>query len=105
MDLSETARLLERAQAGERQAVEAVFERCGSKLLALIRLRLGRQLRQRLESRDILQGAMLKAFEHWDQLRPSERNEDAPASFMAWLARIAENEIRDQAALKSDAQA
>lgn len=69
------------------------FERHAGKLLALIRLRLGRDLRRRLESRDILQATLLKAFEHAEDLQA-----EAPTSRMGWLARIAENEIRDQAA-------
>lgn len=87
------ADLLARARDGDRQALDAVFERAAGKLLALIRLRLGRDLRRRVESRDVLQATMLKAFERLAELRSRET-----ASFLGWLARIAENEIRDQAA-------
>jgi RNA polymerase sigma-70 factor (ECF subfamily) len=69
-----------------------VFERYAGRLLAVIQLRMGRGLRDRLESRDILNASLLKAFQHIDQLEKP----DGP-SLMAWLARIAENEIRDQA--------
>ena len=41
---------------------------------------------------DILQATLLKSFEHLPQFEQSDN-----ASFMAWLAKIAENEIRDQA--------
>lgn len=88
-----SADLLARARHGDRQALDAVFERSAGKLLALIRLRLGRDLRRRVESRDVLQATMLKAFERLADLRASETS-----SFLGWLAAIAENEIRDLAA-------
>ncbi len=93
MDPRESAALLERARQGQREALDAVFERSAGKLLALIRLRLGRGLRQQVESRDVLQATLLKAFERIDGLQSTETS-----SFMGWLARIAENEIRDLAA-------
>jgi RNA polymerase sigma-70 factor (ECF subfamily) len=51
---------------------------------------MGRALRAEMESRDILQAVLLKTFERIDQVQD-------PAAVMGWLARIAENEIRDRA--------
>jgi len=92
MDRADTQALLERAQAGSADALNALFERCAGKLLALIRVRMGRGLRAHLESQDILQAVLLKAFQRIDQFQRADAG-----SLMAWLARIAENEIRDQA--------
>jgi RNA polymerase sigma-70 factor (ECF subfamily) len=92
MDAGHTADLLQRARAGSAEAIEALYERYAGRLLGFIRLRLGRDLRARLESRDILQASLLKSLEHLDELKAS----NAP-SLMAWLARIAEHEIRDRA--------
>lgn len=86
-----TADLLRQARAGSREALEDLLASVSARLLGLIRLRLGRDLRARLESRDILQNTLLKAFSHLDQLRQPNT-----AVLLAWLARIAENEIRDQ---------
>lgn len=61
-------------------------------MLAYVRLRLGRELRSRLESRDILQAAMVKSLEHLHELKAENTG-----SLMGWLARIADNEIRDRA--------
>jgi RNA polymerase sigma-70 factor (ECF subfamily) len=83
---------LQQARAGSEAALDALFGRVAGRLLALIRLRLGRTLRGRLESRDILQASLLRAFRNMEQLKG-----DDSQSLMAWLARIAENEIRDQA--------
>jgi len=85
-----TATLLAQAKAGSPEALNALYERCTGRLLALIRLRLGRQLRGRLESRDILQATLLKSLDHLDELNGTDTR-----SLMAWLARIAEHEIRD----------
>ena len=92
MSSTATAELVLQARGGSAAALDALYARAARKLLPLIRIRLGAGLRDRLESRDILQAALLRSFEKLDSFH-NERS----ASFMAWLARIAENEIRDQA--------
>lgn len=84
--------LLRRARDGSGEALGALFEACGGRLLALIRQRLGAGLRRDLESRDILQATFLRAFEHLEQFEGS-----GSTHLMAWLAAIACNEIRDRA--------
>ena len=86
----ETSELLQRAREGSPEALNLVYERCAGRLLAFIRLRLGKDLRGRLESRDILQATLLKSLEHLEDLKGNQTR-----SLMAWLARIAEHEIRD----------
>jgi RNA polymerase sigma-70 factor (ECF subfamily) len=85
-----SGQLLQQAKSGSPEALNTLYERCAGRLLALIRLRLGKDLRSRLESRDILQATLLKSLEHLDELKGDETR-----SLMAWLARIAEHEIRD----------
>jgi RNA polymerase sigma-70 factor (ECF subfamily) len=87
---TETSDLLQQARAGSPEALNRLYERCAGRLLAFIRLRLGKDLRSRLESRDILQSTLLKSLDH---LRDFNGNETR--SLMAWLARIAEREIKD----------
>jgi len=88
----ETDSLLARACEGESAALEALYARCARKLLPLIRLRLGPSLRARMESGDVLQAVLLKSWRAFPKA-----GAERPRSFMAWLARIAENEIRDRA--------
>jgi RNA polymerase sigma factor (sigma-70 family) len=90
MSAADTRQLFEQARHGAPEDVNAFYERCAKRLLPLIRLRLGRTLRREMESRDILQTVLCKSFERLSQV-------DDPAAVMSWLARIAENEIRDQA--------
>ena len=84
--------LLERARAGSDEALGALLQRCERKLLALVRLRLGPSLRRELDSCDLVQSTLVKALCHFGEFAGGDRG-----SLMAWLARIAENEIRDQA--------
>lgn len=92
MDRPGTAELLRRARGGSSDALDYLYERCAGRLLAYIRLRLGRDLRARVESRDILQATLLKSIAHLPELHAEETR-----SLMAWLTRIAEHEIRDRA--------
>jgi RNA polymerase sigma-70 factor, ECF subfamily len=92
MEPSDSAALLASARDGSAEALGLLFERHSRRLLALIRLRLGPSLRAHLESRDVLQETWLKALSHLDGFRG-----EGSASFMAWMARIAANEIRDRA--------
>jgi RNA polymerase sigma-70 factor (ECF subfamily) len=82
--------LLDQARSGSPEALNHLYERCAGRLLAFIRLRLGRDLRSRLESRDILHATLLKSLSHVSELKAAETR-----SVMAWLARIAEHEIQD----------
>ena len=90
MPREDTQRLFEQARQGGPQDQNAFYERCARKLLPLIRLRLGRTLRREMESRDILQSVLCKSFQRLNQV-------DDSSAVMSWLARIAENEIRDLA--------
>jgi RNA polymerase sigma-70 factor, ECF subfamily len=91
VERASTVDLLAQAKQGSDAALGLLYERCAGRLLAYIRLRMGRDLRARLESRDILQSTLLKSLTHLHELK-GEQSE----SLMAWLARIAEYEIRDR---------
>lgn len=93
MNRKHDSSLLRAAQGGSAEAANALFERYGERLHRLIRARLGRNLRRRLESRDILQATLLKAFQGLERFEGS-----GSRSLMAWMGTIAVDEIRDQAA-------
>lgn len=92
MTRQESTALLREARRGSPDALGELYSRYGGRLLAFIRMKLGRNLRSRVESRDILQVTLLKSFQRLDQFEGGDG-----ASLMGWLVRIAENEIRDQA--------
>jgi RNA polymerase sigma-70 factor, ECF subfamily len=86
-----TSDLVRDALAGRSGAIDAVYARCAPRLLTYIRLRMGRSLRTRVESRDILQSSLLKSFQRFEDFRGTDAR-----SLMAWLARIAEHEVADR---------
>ncbi len=92
MDQHESSLLFTQARGGSTEAIGAVFERYGNRLHALIRLRLGPDLRRRLESRDILQATLLKAFVGIERFDGA-----GTRSLMAWMGPIAQAEICDRA--------
>lgn len=81
--------LLQRAREGSPEALDELFERFSGKLLALIRLRMG-ALRNRMESRDVLQSTWIKALRGLDDF-----SGDDSSGLQAWLAAIARNQIHD----------
>ena len=92
MDLASSTAMVRQALSGSDAALDALYGRLGPRLLAFIRLKMGRGLRARLESRDILQATFLKSFEHLDDFEGSDAR-----SLLGWMMRIAEHEIRDRA--------
>src|SRR5436190_16001087 len=91
MDPASSTAVLREALAGSDAALDTLYERFGPRLLSFIRLKMGRSLRARLESRDILQATFLKSFQHLDDF---ERQDGR--SLLGWMMRIAEHEIRDR---------
>jgi RNA polymerase sigma-70 factor (ECF subfamily) len=91
MERADSTALLRAARAGSAEAFDRLYRQVGGKLHALIRLRMGSSLRARVESRDILQATLLRSFDRIDQFEG-----ETGGTLMAWLARIAEHEIRDR---------
>ncbi len=91
MDRASSTAVLREALAGSDEALDSLYERFGPRLLSFIRLKMGRSLRARLESRDILQATFLKSFQHLDDFEGEDGR-----SMLGWLMRIAEREIRDR---------
>jgi len=88
---TDTRELLQRAREGSDAALDGLLERYAGKLLAVVRVRLGPSLRGRVESGDVLQECLIKAYQRFAQFEGEDR------ALMAWLARIAENQVRDLA--------
>jgi RNA polymerase sigma-70 factor (ECF subfamily) len=91
MTRQESTVLLREARQGSADALGELYARYGGRLQAFIRMKMGRDLRARVESRDILQATLLKSFQRLAQFEGGNG-----ATLMGWLVRIAENEIRDQ---------
>jgi RNA polymerase sigma-70 factor (ECF subfamily) len=84
----EVEHLILRAAEGDEQAAEALAKRYEGKVRAVIRRRLGPELRARVETDDIFQTSFFAALE--DLVGFSYKGE---AAFLRWLATVAERKM------------
>ncbi len=82
--------LFDQAIKGDTAALRTLLTRYGPAARKAIQGKIGRKWRSVLEEDDVMQVTYLEAFLHIDHL--IGRN---PASFVAWLRKIAENVLRD----------
>lgn len=90
--ITRSLHLVARAQEGDGEALERLFERYYPRVLQIVRFRLGTRLRESLDSGDIVQEtfcAAVKAF-------PSFEMRDE-ASLIHWLSKLVERQILAQA--------
>jgi len=91
-DIGLTLQLVRRAQAGDRDALQPLFERYYQRVLRIVRVRLGPPLRSRLDSGDIVQETFLAALQGFNRFELRDE-----AALIHWLSVLAENRIRDAA--------
>ena len=82
--------LVERVQAGDREAFTGLFEKYRRRLAVLIHYKLSPELRASLEVDDVLQDTLLRAYRDIGRFQYR-----APGSFLNWLASIADHVIVD----------
>jgi RNA polymerase sigma-70 factor (ECF subfamily) len=87
-----TIDLVHRIQGGDAAAREALFGRYRERVLAIARVRLSARLRQRLESSDILQEALIEALRGIQRFEMRDES-----SLIRWLAVLVERRITAQA--------
>ena len=87
-----TATLLLHIQQGDEQAIDRLYRRYQDRVLTAVRYRLGRKLRQKVESADVVQDVLLGALKKVHSF--DFRTEGA---FLHYLNRLVENRIRDEA--------
>lgn len=80
----DTDELLQRAQAGEVDATEALFQRHRPKLRRMVEVRLDPRLRQRFDPSDVVQETLAEGVRKWPDYLNSR-----PLPFYAWLRQIA----------------
>lgn len=86
-----TQHLVRRVHAGDKDALNELYNRYATRVLAAVRARLGAELRGKLESWDIVQDALLASLKNVQDFDYASEG-----AFLHWLAKIAENRIRDQ---------
>lgn len=85
-----TQTLVALAQAGDRSALGQLWQIFGTRLHWMMRVRMGGELRSKLESMDLVQDAVVAALEGLENFT-HKRDGD----FLRWLSTIAENRLRD----------
>jgi|SRR5579872_6013866 len=80
---AETAQLLARAAAGDREALDDLFARHQERLWRMVRLRLNRRLQGRVDETDVVQEAFVEASR-----RLGEFLDNPQAPFFLWLRQL-----------------
>ena len=86
----QTQRLVTLAQNGDQSSLNKLCEVYNERILRIIRMRMGPELRSKLQSMDLVQDAFISAIRSMDNF--TYENE---GDFLRWVSRIAENRIRD----------
>jgi RNA polymerase sigma-70 factor (ECF subfamily) len=85
-----TQELVALAKGGNDSALEQLCRIYGERVRRIIRLRIGSEIRPRLDSMDLVQDALISALGGLENF--TYQNE---GDFLRWLARITQNELRD----------
>ncbi|MFG0316078.1 MAG: RNA polymerase sigma factor [Planctomycetota bacterium JB042] len=90
-ELTRSLDLMKRAQGGDDAALNRLVERYYDRVRPIVRARLGERLRRRVDSGDILQNTFATVVRTYDRFDVNDE-----ASLIAWMSRIAENQILDE---------
>jgi RNA polymerase sigma-70 factor (subfamily 1) len=86
----QTQRLVTLAQNGDQSALDQLCKVYNEQVLRIIRMRIGPELRTKLESMDLVQDAFISALRSLENF--TYKNE---GDFLRWVSKIAENRLRD----------
>ena len=90
-DLSrKTQQLVSLAKQGDKSALGQLCVVYGERVRRIIRLRMGKELRSKLESMDMVQNVLMCAVRDLEDFTYTSEGD-----FLRWLGKIAENRIRD----------
>ena len=85
-----TQQLVTLAKGGDESALNQLCRVYGERVRRIIRLRMAREIRPRLDSMDLVQDALLNALRGLEDF--TYKNE---GDFLRWLSRITQNALRD----------
>ena len=86
---NKTRHLVALAQEGDESALNQLCKVYGMRVLWIIRLRMGRELRSKLESMDLVQDVLMSALKDLGTFKYKTEGD-----LLRWLSRIAENRLR-----------
>jgi RNA polymerase sigma-70 factor (ECF subfamily) len=85
-----TQELVDLARKGDRYSLDQLCAVYGERIRRIIRLRMGKELRSKLESMDLVNEALICALRDLKDFTCRDEGD-----FLRWLSQIAENRIRD----------
>ena len=85
-----TQHLVILAQDGDRAALEKLCKVYGERVHWIVRFRMGREIRSKLDSMDVVQDAFVLALQDLEDFTYNDEGD-----FLRWLSGIVENRIRD----------
>ncbi len=85
-----TQQLVSLAKQGDGSALDQLYGVYSERVLRIIRLRMGAELRSQMESMDLVQDVLMGALRNLGGFTYTNEGD-----FLRWLGRIAENRIRD----------
>lgn len=88
--IHKTQYLITLAKSGNNSALEQLCKVYGERVRRIIRLRMGKEIRSKLDSMDLVQDAFVSVLKDLGGF--TYKNE---GDFLRWLSKIAENRIRD----------
>ena len=86
----QTQRLVTLAKDGDQSALDRLCKIYNERVLRIIRMRMGPELRTKLQSMDLVQDAFISALRSLENF--TYKNE---GDFLRWISKIAENRLRD----------
>jgi len=84
-----TQELVALAKAGDESALSRLYRAYAERVRWMVRLRMGRQLRSKLESMDLVQEVLIRALSGLEDFTYKDEGD-----FVRWLSKIAENELK-----------
>ena len=90
INLKTTQHLVTLAKEGDRAALEKLCIVYGERVHWIVRFRMGREIRSKLDSMDLVQDAFVLALENLGDFTYRDEGD-----FLRWLSKIVENRIRD----------
>lgn len=85
-----TQRLVAMAKVGDESALDQLCKAYNERVLRIVRMRMGPELRTKLQSMDLVQDAFISALRDLESFTYKSEGD-----FMRWISKIAENRIRD----------
>ncbi len=84
-----TRHLVVLAKEGDKSALNQLYRVYAERVRWMVRLRMGKELRSKLESMDLVQDTLIHALSGLDDFTYKDEGD-----FVRWLSKIAENELR-----------